>query len=336
MTVPNIYVKLGVANRNDVWLVDAAMYGLVSSPRDWSDHRDQVVPKMSWRRETSGSTWLGGFRRADDQHLWHLTEECLETGETKNRGIMAIYVDDVLLAAENEVAKCALQSIAAVWECAPAEQATVQSSVTFCGFELQQNEAQHGGGFRVHQHSYEEELIKKWEVHETRQQLEFKLPTPEEEAEFQRSENGELVKRAQACTGALLWLATRTRPEISAGVAAMSRLCCKAPELAVTIGMKIMAYLKRPTMGLIYAATVGPAHGARDHLELPRCEKTVEAFSDISYASTKGKNYVDCIELFACLVFSDQIHTPQCLQHVALFFAAFKAPGDFNVRAEAA
>ena len=288
MTIPSIYVKLGVATSQDVWLVDAAMYGLVSSPRDWADHRDQVIPTMTWLREEAGRRWKGSFQRAADQHLWHLSERCQDTGEEKDRGIMTVYVDDVLLAADEKTAQCALQAIAAVWECAPAERATLQSSVSFCGFEIQQNEDLHGGGFRLHQHSYEEELAKKWNVTEVRRQLDFKLPTPEEEAEVQRSEDAELVKKAQACTGALLWLATRTRPEISVGVAAMSRLCTKMPELTISIGNKIIAYLQRPTLGLIYAATVGPVHGARDQLDLPRCERTVEAFSDISYASTKG------------------------------------------------
>ena len=140
----------------------------------------------------------------------------------------------------------------------------------------------------MHQRSYEEELVKKWEIEEVKYQLDVKLPTPEEEAEFQQSEDAEAVKKAQACTGALLWLATRTRPEISVGVAAMSRLCMKAPEIALDIGRKLMSYLKRPTLGMIYAETPGPQNGARDQLSKPRCEKTIEAFSDISYASTKG------------------------------------------------
>ena len=49
-----------------------------------------------------------------------------------------------------------------------------------------------------------------------------------------------------------------------------------------------MSYLKRPTLGLVYQDHPGPAHGARNQLSLPRCERTVEAFSDISYASTEG------------------------------------------------
>ena len=288
MTIPGIYVKLGAATAQEVWLVDAAMYGLTSSPRDWSDHRDKVIPAMAWQRKEGSATWVGGFRRAADQHLWHLREECVETGERVNRGLMAIYVDDVLLAAGDKVAPCALDAIAAVWECAKPEKACLDQSVTFCGFEVQKNQLEHGGGFRLHQASYEEELLKKWSVHSSALQLQFKLPTPEEEAEMQKSESPDEVRQAQACTGALLWLATRTRPELSVGAASMSRLCTKSPGTTLHIGKKIMEYLKRPTLGLIYGATCGPEYGDRQQLSLPRCQPTVEAFSDVSYASTKG------------------------------------------------
>ena len=136
---------------------------------------------------------------------------------------------------------CALDAIASIWECSKPEQATCQQSITFCGFEIQQNDPEQGGGYRLHQHSYEVELVKKWEITDVRHQLDFKLPTPEEEAELQRSDDVAQVRKAQACTGALLWLATRTRPEISLGVSAMSRFCTKSPELTISIGMKIMA-----------------------------------------------------------------------------------------------
>eukprot|EP00435_Cladocopium_sp_Y103_P063966 s1182_g25.t1 len=283
-TIPYIYVKLGIASHQDVWVCDAAMYGLVTSPRDWAEHRDQVIPGMVWQRDEGDRKWKGSFAKAVDQHLWHLKEECLETGEVHNRGAMAIYVDDVLLAAPDPVAICALQAIAAVWECATPVKATLQEAVSFCGFEIQQNEAER-------KPTSLEAKIWRWCGELKHAQVlcyGWRLPSPEEEADFTRSENLEMVRRAQACTGALLWLATRTRPELSVGVAAMSRLCTKTPELAVSIGLKMMAYLKRPTLGLVYADGPGPLHGARQQLDKPRCERTVEAYSDISYASTKG------------------------------------------------
>ena len=102
------------------------------------------------------------------------------------------------------------------------------------------------------------------------------------------SEDEDAVRKAQACTGALLWLATRTRPEISVAVAAMSQLCTKAPGIALEIGLKTMEYLNKPSRGMIYANHPGPQFGARDQLSKPRDETTIEAFSDISYASTSG------------------------------------------------
>ena len=103
-----------------------------------------------------------------------------------------------------------------------------------------------------------------------------------------RSTDADAVRDAQACTGALLWLATRTRPEISVAVSAMSRLCTKSPKMTLELGIKVMEYLKRPTLGMTYPETAGPAKGARGQLSKPRDEATVEAFSDISYASTAG------------------------------------------------
>ena len=329
MTVPHIYVRLGVASPNEVWVIDSAVYGLTTSPRDWSDHRDRELPEIKWTRsekphdfqesrdgqvaEGDGGgrtcpsdrcywkspdpdasctsvqrTWQGSFVAATDQHLWHLQEECLETGEICHRGVMAIYVDDVLLAAEEAVAQQALQAISTVWECSAFERASVEKAITFCGFEIQANEKDQGGGFRLHQQKYEEELVNRWEVKKTALQLNFKLPTPEEEANMERSEDVDAIRQAQACTGALLWLATRTRPEISIAVSTMSRLCTKNPQLTLEIGLKTMEYLRRPSRGMIYADHPGPEYGPRGQLSKARTETTVEAFSDISYASSGG------------------------------------------------
>lgn len=43
----------------EVWLVRLAMYGLTTSPRDWSKHRDATLPSLSWVRmkiASSGAT----------------------------------------------------------------------------------------------------------------------------------------------------------------------------------------------------------------------------------------------------------------------------------------
>lgn len=121
-----------------------------------------------------------------------------------NQGLMAIYVDDVLLATKNEVATSALGAIAEVWEYAKPEQASLERPVSFCGFEVQKNDSELGGGFCLHQASCEAELVKMWDVKDVSNQLNFNLPVPEQEAEMVRSEDVEAVRRAQACTGSSL------------------------------------------------------------------------------------------------------------------------------------
>ena len=201
-------------------------------------------------------------------------------GDVCKRGLMAVYVYDVLLAASDPVAACALGSIAEVWECAEAERATMDKSMSSCGFEVQQNSSERGGGFRFHQHSYEEELVGKGGVAQVASQLDFKLPSPEEEADFVKSEDVELVRGAQA---------TRTRPELSVGVAAMSSLCMKAPEIAINIGLKDDELLEATFTWFDLCRSSHAAHG---QLNKPRCVRTVEAFSDISYASALGHWFV--------------------------------------------
>ena len=44
MEIPTVFKKLGLAGNQHIWLVDKALYGLTSSPRDWSLYRDETIP----------------------------------------------------------------------------------------------------------------------------------------------------------------------------------------------------------------------------------------------------------------------------------------------------
>ena len=146
-----------------------------------------------------------------------------------------------------------------------AERATLSKPVSFCGFEMQQNSSEQGGGNWI---SSSLCLRKRLNLSSLRIWIWCAVP--------------------ELALEPLLWLATPTKPELSVGVTAMSKLCTKAPEITINLGLKMMSYLRRPSQGMIYADHPGPSHGARGQLSKPRCVRTIEAFSDISYASTKG------------------------------------------------
>ena len=75
MSIPTVFKRLGLASDDDVWLVEMALYGLTTSPRDWGVHRDGTLAKLTWKRFLDdGSEINGRFERSDDENLWRLVE----------------------------------------------------------------------------------------------------------------------------------------------------------------------------------------------------------------------------------------------------------------------
>ena len=144
--------------------------------------------------------WDGGgkklrFAKTKEPNLWHIVE--VETGPTV--GLMSIYVDDVLLAGEDEVINSARARMdGRNWMLSPAEQATSEVPLRFCGFEIYKKD-----GYLINQKAFAEDLTAKWGIKESTATVTYKLP--DEESEDGTPE----VKEAQAITGALLWLAEK-------------------------------------------------------------------------------------------------------------------------------
>lgn len=82
------------------------------------------------------------------------------------------------------------------------------------------------------------------------------------------------IKQAQAKAGALLWLSTRTRPDLSVGVATVCRLATRNPARAAEIGVALMEYVNGNPGGLFYPAGVpGDVWGERQQLKIARRPK---------------------------------------------------------------
>ena len=127
-------------------------------------------------------------------------------------------------------------------------------------------------------------MLEKWKVTGTGTWPQFKTPDPEAEMERATTEK---VREAQAMCGALLWLSTRTRPELTFGVHIMAKNTTKRPEAGLEVGKALMKYVKGTQGGLVYgkADYNDGAWGARDQLMVKRHEQLLEVFSDISFAT---------------------------------------------------
>ena len=114
-----------------------------------------------------------------------------------------------------------MEKLQASWECSQPEWVNEHQSMRFCGFEIQQLQ---GGGLKLWQPSYNQDLIEKHEI------------TGEESAPCPKVVHGDtevvqprVLQQAQMFTGELQWIQSRTRPDLAYVCGLMSRLQHRLP-----------------------------------------------------------------------------------------------------------
>ena len=103
------------------------------------------------------------------------------------------------------------------------EWVTGDKTVTLCGYEISKTDQ----GYALGQEKYIHDLIDKHKINQT-----AGIPCPKiEEGPEEPAENltGSVLRSAQQLRGELMWLTTRTRPDVAYTVGVMSRLLHKRP-----------------------------------------------------------------------------------------------------------
>ena len=157
----------------------------------------------------------GSFKETADENVWRLIEVDVESGESHWSGIMTVYVDDLLVSAEDDAAQAALASIAKIWATSDIEKVQEEGKpLKYCGFEIEVGPK--GDGFLISQRMYEKEMVQKWGIEKEIDAPHFK-PSGEDENPGEPVQATD-IKVAQGMAGALLWLTTRTRPDLAMSV----------------------------------------------------------------------------------------------------------------------
>eukprot|EP00435_Cladocopium_sp_Y103_P032651 s1805_g8.t1 len=294
MSIPSIFKRLGLAGEDDVWLVEMALYGLTTSPRDWSVHRHAVLNKLTWKRLLqNGDEAIGHFERCDDENLWRLVE--VNPHGSRWCGLLCVYVDDLLFCGEKDVLCQALKAVESQWSCAEAEWADKTKPLKFCGMEITVD--QKGDELHLSQRGYEKEMLDRWQVSHGADYPHFKL----NETDFEATEavDPHVLREAQALAGGLLWLATKTRPDLSYGVSTMTRLITRNPQRALEVGRILLNYIKANPGDLHYFKEFSNGGwGERSQLKAQRSRYSIEVFSDIAYAAGVNHRSVQGIAVF--------------------------------------
>ena len=90
---PYIYVKAGLVEPDEYWMVKKAIYGLKESPLLWSKERDRKLAKLIIEIEKDGIKEEYILKKLQsDPNTWHIVKKGEEEEST---GLLLTYVDDI-------------------------------------------------------------------------------------------------------------------------------------------------------------------------------------------------------------------------------------------------
>ena len=136
---PYIYVKAGLVEPDEFWMVRKAIYGLKESPLLWSKDRDNKLLKIVIEVErTEDSTVKEEYilkKLKGDPNIWHI----LKKGkEDESFGLVLTYVDDILVATTEELGEATMKVIDNTWKCSQEEVVREgEKGVSFCGIVIE-------------------------------------------------------------------------------------------------------------------------------------------------------------------------------------------------------
>ena len=224
-------------------------------------------------------TWRGKeyqlLQTKTDDALW-LARAVQEGNVGPIEGVLVVYVDDLAFFAPEGLAKAFISAVQSRWK--TSEPAWLgEEPVTFCGIELTLQRT----GYRMSQCAYIRELLHRYDVKDQSAVPMTKWVEPER-AEAPTVEE---VREAQALTGALLWVATRTRPDLSYVVSRCGQQATKAPKWSVSLGRQALGYLKSTlSLGIDVPFKVGSPFSEHGLLSVPRTEGVIEVYTDASHS----------------------------------------------------
>ena len=263
---PGIFYKKKLMKPGTLFKPEKAVYGFRRSPRLWGLTRDGTLITFRIKVKIHGqSLTLRLQPLASEPNLWAIVKafddnESFEEEEEEERGkkgeiygLLMTYVDDVFMASTSEIVEALEEKIKEIWQTSAPEKVG-STPVRFLGVELSTQKDEETGRevWFMTQQNYIKDISK--DVKERR------VPMTKDQALMVPKEGPvtiEEIREGQKSVGELLWLMTRTRPDIMFGVSKMGSNVLKAPQFVEEIALQMKDYLlKTKEEGLSFK--IGP------------------------------------------------------------------------------
>ena len=214
------------SNNNLVCKLNKSIYGLKQSPKCWNFNLDAFIKQQ-------------GFSQSN-------ADACIYTKITSNDlFVVAVYVADIIIASKsmNEIINKLKSSL-----CKNYQMKDLGKLEYFLGVNVSQN----NGGIFIHQSAYINSLLSKYHFANAKS-----VSTPVDCSSYleKATDSCQLfdIEKYQSTVGSLLYLSTRTRPDITYAVCNVAKFCSKPTVKHWTAVKSIFRYLKGTIIvGVLY------------------------------------------------------------------------------------
>ena len=218
---PNALIRLGLVQPGVVWKLNKALYGLRTSPKAWEEERDEKLQNLTW---SPNGQQVGLCKVDSTTCVWTIREKTPHGFQGEPLGMVIAYVDDLIAVGQQEQLDGMKASLDALYTMktsgtVPAEYTPGIEPLKFLGCFIERIST---GEIIMHQRSYIEHCLRNNEM--TQLKIAKSLPCVDEKSppEDAFDEHGhptsfeEDKSMCQKYIGQLMWLTTRTRPDIAA------------------------------------------------------------------------------------------------------------------------
>ena len=218
---PNALVRLGLVQPGVVWKLNKALCGLRTSPKAWEEERDEKLQNLTWMLNEQQV----GLSKVDSANCVWVIKEKTETGfQGEPLGMVIAYVDDLIAVGQQDQLDGMKASLDALYTMKtsgtiPAQYQSGIEPLKFLGCFI---ERLPDGEIIMHQRSYIDHCLKNNDMMMLKSAkglpcVDEKSP-PEDPYEDDGTPTSFETDKAlcQKYIGQLMWLTTRTRPDIAA------------------------------------------------------------------------------------------------------------------------
>ena len=232
---PPLLIAAGLAEPNEHWEVCMALYGYRQSPRLWANHRDGVLPTLEIQTEEGDDLVLD--QMITEPNLWKIQRK----SDGHLMGLLLVYVDDLLVLGCDSVLKATIKSVQRVWEISSPETVNEADGVRFLGAEL----FCQPGQWWMTQSNYIQDLLVRNLGEDPETWSKRKTPLLAEPAVREDPPNKDIphIREAQRVIGELVWVATRTRPDLALTINRLASMITKDPNQVIELVKQVWYYL---------------------------------------------------------------------------------------------